>query len=56
MLAEEQYIKRRDKVCDQLHVNICKGMGITLCKEHWYEQVPKFVETSREVKVTILWK
>ena len=43
ILAEEQYIKRHDKVCAQLHVDICKGMGITLYNEHWCEQVPKLV-------------
>jgi hypothetical protein len=42
-------------VCTQIHFNICKGTGVKLDKEHWYEYVPKSVETSHEGKVTILW-
>jgi hypothetical protein len=30
-------------------------MGIKLYNECWYKHVPKFVETSPEGKVTILW-
>jgi hypothetical protein len=55
ILAEEQYIKRSNKVCAQPNFNVCKGMAITSYNEHWYEQVPKLVETSREVKVAIFW-
>jgi hypothetical protein len=28
---------------------------VILDNEHWYDRVPKSVETSHEVKVTILW-
>jgi ribosome-associated translation inhibitor RaiA len=42
-------------VCAQLHFNICKEIGVKLGKEHWYDRVPKSVETSVECKVTILW-
>jgi len=42
-------------VCAQLHFNICKETGIQLDKQHWYERVPKSVETSQGGKVTILW-
>jgi len=42
-------------VCAQLHFNICKETGVQLDKKHWYEHVPKSVETSRGGKVTILW-
>jgi hypothetical protein len=28
ILAKEQYIKRHDKVCAQLHFNICKETGV----------------------------
>lgn len=38
VLAEEQYIKRDDRV--------------NLDNEHWYEHVPELVETIREGKVT----
>jgi len=55
VLAKEEYIKRRDKVCAQLHFNICKGTGLQLDKKHWYEHVPKSVETSQGSKVTIFW-
>jgi len=43
ILGKEQYIKRRDRVCAQLHFNICKETGVQLDKKHWYEHVPKSV-------------
>ena len=46
-VAKEQYIKRHDKVCAQLHFNIRKETGVQLDKKHWYERVPKSVETSQ---------
>ena len=55
ILAKEKYIKRHDSVCAQLHFNICKETAVQLDKKHWYEHVPKSVETSQEGKVTILW-
>jgi len=55
ILAKEQYIKRYDKVCAQLHFNICKETGVQLDKKHWYEQIPKSVETGQGGKVIILW-
>jgi len=55
ILAKEQYIKRHDRVCAQLHFNICKETGVQLDKKHWYEHVSKSVETSQGGKVTILW-
>ena len=55
ILAKEQYIKRHDRVCAQLHFNIWKEAGVKLDKKHWYEHVPKSVETSQGGKVTILW-
>jgi len=42
-------------VCAQLRFNICKETGVQLGKNHWYEHVPKSVETSPGGKVTILW-
>ena len=53
--AKEQYIKRHDRVCAQLHFNICKETGGQLDKKQWYEYVPKSVEISQGGKVTILW-
>jgi hypothetical protein len=55
MLAKEQYIKRHDRVCAQLHFNICKETGVQLDNKHWYEHVPKSVETGQGGNVTILW-
>ena len=54
-MTKEQYIERHDRVCAQLHFNICMETGVQLYKKHWYEHVPKSVETSQEGKVTILW-
>jgi hypothetical protein len=54
ILAKGQYIKRHDRVCTQLHCDICKEIGVKLDSEFWYEHVPKSVETSQEGKVTIL--
>jgi len=33
ILAKERYIKRHDKVCTQLHFNICKETGVQLIKK-----------------------
>jgi excinuclease UvrABC nuclease subunit len=55
ILAKEQYIKRHDRVCAQLHLNICKETGVKLDKKHWYEHVPKPTETNQGGSVTILW-
>ena len=46
---------RHDRVCAQLHFNICKETGVQLDKKHWYEHVPKSVKTGRGDNVTILW-
>ena len=54
-MAKEQYIKRHERVCAQLHFNICKETEVQLDKKHWYERVPISVETSQEGTVTILW-
>jgi len=53
-LAEQQHIKRHDRVCAELHFNICKEIGVKLDNVHWYQRVPKLVERSPEGKVTIL--
>jgi hypothetical protein len=42
-------------VCAQLHFNIWKEAGVQLDKKHWYEHVPKSVETSQGGKLTLLW-
>jgi len=55
ILAKERYIKRHDRVCAQLHLDICKETGVQLDKKHWYEHVPKSIETGQGGKVTVLW-
>jgi len=47
--------KKHDRVCAQLHVNICKETAVQLDKKHRYEHVPKSVKTSQAGMVTILW-
>jgi len=42
-------------VCAQLHFNIRKETGVQLDKKHWYEHVPKSVETGQGGNVTTLW-
>jgi hypothetical protein len=42
-------------VCAQLHFHICKETGVNVDNEHWYDHVPKLVETIPEGKVIILW-
>ena len=53
--GKKQYIKRHDRVCEQLHFNICKETGVQLDKKHRYEHVPKSVETGQGCNVIILW-
>jgi len=55
ILAKEKYVKIHDRVCAQLHFNICKETEVQLDKKHRYEHVPKSVERSEGSKVTILW-
>jgi hypothetical protein len=47
--------KGHDRVCAQLHFNICKETEVKLYNKYWYDHVPKSVETSHAGKVTILW-
>ena len=54
IVAKEQYIRRHERVCAKLRCNICKETGVQVDKKHWYEHVPKSVETSEGGKVTIL--
>ena len=55
ILAKEQHIKRHDRLCAQLHFNICKETRVQLDKKHWHEHLPESVETSQGGKITILW-
>jgi hypothetical protein len=56
ILAKEKNKKRYNRVCAQLHFNICKETAVQLDKKHWYEHVPKSLETSQGGKVSMLWK
>ena len=51
IMAKEQYIKRHDSVHAQLHFNMCKKIGVKLDNKHWYDHVPKSVETNHEVRL-----
>jgi hypothetical protein len=42
-------------VCAQLHFNVWQEMGIKYDKGHWYENVLITVETSHQIKATVLW-
>jgi hypothetical protein len=55
VLAKEQYIKRHDRVCAELHFNIRKEIGGKLNNKYQYDHVAIPVETSPEGKVTVLW-
>jgi hypothetical protein len=46
ILVKEQYIKSQDKLCAQLHFNLCKESGAKLDGKHEYELVPKLVNKS----------
>ena len=48
ILAKELYVKRHDRVCAELHCNICKETGLELDNEHWYDHGEKSVTTSLE--------
>jgi len=53
--GKEQYMKRHDRVCAQLHFNISNEIEVKLDNQHWYDHVPKSVAISHEGKVTMLW-
>jgi len=41
ILTKEQYITRHDKLCAQLHFNLCKKIGVRLENEQWEDHVTK---------------
>jgi len=43
--GKEQYFKRHDSVLAQIHFNMSKETEVRLENEHWYDHVPKSVET-----------
>jgi hypothetical protein len=44
---------RHDKLCAQIHFNICKEAGVKLDFEQWYEHAPKSEEASHEGKIML---
>ena len=52
MLAEKDYKRRHDKVCLNLHWNLCKKYGVEV-EEKWYQHKPEAVMQNEAVK--ILW-
>ena len=57
ILALEQHVERHDKhdrVCAQVHFNICKEKGAKSEKECWHEHAPNLTETHLEIKVIII--
>jgi hypothetical protein len=55
VLTKEQYIQTHDRVCAELHFNLCTERGVKLNNKHQYDHVPKSVETSHDGNVTVLW-
>ena len=54
IIAREQFIKRHNRVCAQLRVNIRNEIAVKWDNKHWYDHVLKSVETSHEGKIAIL--
>ena len=52
MLAQKEYKRRHDKVCSNLHWNLCKKYGIDV-SEKWYQHKAETVVENERVK--ILW-
>lgn len=51
-LANKEYIKRHNRVCDRLHWDICRHFKINVCDE-WYKHQPDTVTSCDSV--TLLW-
>ena len=51
-LAQREYKRRHDKVCANLHWNLCRKFGIEVT-EKWYQHQPEAVVENEQVK--ILW-
>jgi hypothetical protein len=52
ILAKNEYVIRRDKVCTHLHYSICTTLG-TETTENWYSHIPKSV--CQHGDITVLW-
>ena len=51
-LAQKEYKRRHDKVCINLHWNLCQKYGLQVC-DKWYQHHPDTVTENNDVK--ILW-
>ena len=52
---KKPYIKIHERMCAEMHFNVCREIGVKLDNIHWYDHVPKTFETSHEGEVTISW-
>jgi len=55
ILAKEQYIKVTIECVHNYTSTYVRKQGYNWTKKHWYEHVPKSVETGQGGNVTILW-
>jgi len=44
VLEKDRYVKRHDRMCAELHFDICKEIGVILDNEHGYDHVPHSIE------------
>ena len=51
-LAQKEYKRRHDKVCQNIHWALCKKYNIP-CTDNWYQHTPEKVVENEEVK--LLW-
>ena len=52
VLAQKEYLKRHNNVCQYIHWRLCKKFDLEATK-HWYEHKPKGCVENEKVKV--LW-
>ena len=51
--AKEHNIERHDRVCAELHFNICKEIGVKLDSEQWYDHVQYQNQSKQVMKVRL---
>ena len=51
-LAQKEYLRRHDKVCLNIHWQLCVKYGLE-CNEKWYQHTPSAVHENDDVK--LLW-
>lgn len=55
VLARKEYIDRHNRVCSQIHFEICRHYGSRLPAEKWYVHKPANVTQTPDEKTTILY-